>query len=178
MHKQVHLRKKKHFAYHPWVADIINKEGMTKGKKVWLSILWPEYPYALPSIEEEIVPPDSEELERAFVDDMEQLQAIREEFVEKKYIGPLLQNPEDHQRRMELAHTLIQSGDFNGAISTLTPLLSTDFKPEAYYLIGFSYAGKKSFQEAVLYIEKALEHDPENRGYQYSLEVLRGEQTR
>jgi len=140
--------------------------------------VWPEYPYALPSIEEEIVPPDSEELERAFVDDMEQLQAIREEFVEKKYIGPLLQNPEDHQRRMELAHTLIQSGDFNGAISTLTPLLSTDFKPEAYYLIGFSYAGKKSFQEAVLYIEKALEHDPENRGYQYSLEVLRGEQTR
>ena len=43
MYKQAHRRNKKGFVYHPWVADIINKKGMTKGKKVWLSILKDNY---------------------------------------------------------------------------------------------------------------------------------------
>ena len=43
MYKQAHLRNKKNFVYHPWVADIINKEGMTNGKKVWLTILKDNY---------------------------------------------------------------------------------------------------------------------------------------
>ena len=137
----------------------------------------PDYPYALPSIEEEIKPPDSEELERAFIDDMAQLGMIREEYVERQYIRPLLENPGNHRRRMELAHTLIESEDFNGAISTLMHLLDTDLKAEAFYLIGYVYAGKMDFEAAIRYIEKALEYDPENRGYRYSLEVLKGDLT-
>ncbi|MEM9282754.1 MAG: hypothetical protein AAGA96_13080 [Verrucomicrobiota bacterium] len=43
MHKQAHRRNKKDFAYHPWVADIINREGPTKGKRVWLNILKENY---------------------------------------------------------------------------------------------------------------------------------------
>lgn len=43
MYKQAHLRNKNSFVYHPWVADIINKEGMTKGKRVWLNILKDHY---------------------------------------------------------------------------------------------------------------------------------------
>ncbi|MEM9721583.1 MAG: hypothetical protein AAGA10_20120 [Bacteroidota bacterium] len=31
------------FAYHPWVADIINKEGLTEGKKMWMEILKKHY---------------------------------------------------------------------------------------------------------------------------------------
>ena len=31
------------FSYHPWVADIINKEGLTKGKQAWLGILKQHY---------------------------------------------------------------------------------------------------------------------------------------
>ena len=137
--------------------------------------VWPEYPYALPIVEGDIQPPDSEELERAFIDDMEQLKMIREGFVERQYLRPLLEDPINYQRRMELAHTLIQSGDFNNAISTLMHLLDTDFKTEAYYFIGYSYAGKMDFEAAIQYIKKALEHDPENRGYKRSLEVLKGE---
>ena len=137
--------------------------------------VWPEYPYALPSIEEEIKPPDSEELERAFIDDMEELRVIREEYIERQYLHPLLENPTNYRRRMEFAHTLIESGDFNNAISTLMHLLDTDLRAEAYYFIGYSYAAKKNFKEAVYYIKKALGYDPENRGYKHSLEVLKGE---
>ena len=43
MYKQVHLRRNKNFAYLPWVADIINKRGLTNGKKVWLTILKKNY---------------------------------------------------------------------------------------------------------------------------------------
>ena len=111
------------------------------------------------------------------IGDMEELQLIREEYIEQKYIVPLLQNPGDHRRRMEFAQTRIELGEFNNAISILMNLLDTDLRAEAYYLIGFTYAGKKNFSSAVRYVEKALEYDPENRGYQYSLEVLKGELT-
>jgi len=137
--------------------------------------VWPEYPYALPAIEEKIIPPDSEELERSVVAGMEQLKKMRSEYVRGKYIEPLLQNPGDHPRRMELARTRIESGDFNEAIVTLMNLLETDLKAEAYYLIGYSYAGQQNIATAVRYVEKALEHDPENRGYRYSLEGLKRE---
>jgi hypothetical protein len=43
MYKQAHLRHNKNFVYLPWVADIINKNGMTDGKKVWLTILKENY---------------------------------------------------------------------------------------------------------------------------------------
>ena len=137
--------------------------------------VWPEYPYALPSIAEEIKPPDSEELERAFIDDMAQLKMMREAYVERQYLRTLLEDPTNHRRRMAFAQTLIQSGDYNNAISTLMHLLATDRKAEAYYLIGYSYAGKSDFDAAIRYIEKALEHDPENKGYQSSLETLKVE---
>ena len=55
--------------------------------------VWPEYPYALPSIAEEIKPPDSEELERAFIDDMAQLKMMREAYVERQYLRTLLEDP-------------------------------------------------------------------------------------
>ena len=136
---------------------------------------WPEYPYALPSVSEEIEPPDSEELERSFAEDMAHLGMLREVYVERKYIHPLLEDPKNHRLRMQLAKTRIETENFNEAISTLMSLLDTDMRAEAYYFIGYSYAGKKNFEEAVRYVGLALEHDPENRGYRYSLEVLRGE---
>ena len=39
MYKQVHLKNSNNFSYLPWVADIINKNGLSNGKKVWLTIL-------------------------------------------------------------------------------------------------------------------------------------------
>ena len=35
--------KNQGFAYHPWVADIINKEGLTEGKRVWMETLKKHY---------------------------------------------------------------------------------------------------------------------------------------
>jgi len=40
---QQYLRNKKGFEYTPWVADIINVEGITKGKEIWLDILKKQY---------------------------------------------------------------------------------------------------------------------------------------
>jgi len=137
--------------------------------------VWPEYPYALPSVEGEIKPPDSEGLERSFAENIAQLGKLREGYVERHYIRPLLETPENHRLRMQLAKTWIETGNFNEAISTLMNLLDTDLKAEAYYFIGYSYAGKRSFKEAVRYMGKALECDPENRGYRYSLEILKEE---
>ena len=137
--------------------------------------VWPEYPYALPSVQGEIKPPDSEVLERSFAENIAQLGKLREGYVERHYIRPLLETPENHRLRMQLAKTWIETGNFNEAISTLMNLLDTDLKAEAYYFIGYSYAGKRNFEEAVRYMGEALEHDPENRGYRNSLEVLQGE---
>ena len=154
------------------ICKSLRKEDMPGSTSVREA--WSRYPYALPSHQEEIKPPDSEELERSFVEGMTQLQIMREGYIERKYIEPLLQNPDDHRRRMDLAKTQIESNSFNEAISTLMYLLNTDLKGEAYYYIGFSYAGKTDYEAAVRYVEKALEHDPENRGYENSLEVLKG----
>ena len=43
MYKQVHLKNSNNFSYLPWVADIINKNALTNGKKVWLTILKKNY---------------------------------------------------------------------------------------------------------------------------------------
>ena len=159
-------------------AQTCQRLGTMDGLIADVREVWPEYPYALPSIEEEIKPPDTEELERSFVDDMAELQAIREKYVERTYIRPLLENPENHRRRMELGYTLLESGDYNNAISTLMNLLDTDLKAEAYYLIGFSYAKKEGFEEAVRFAEKAVKHDPQHLGYKRGLEFFKGELTK
>jgi hypothetical protein len=43
VYKQMYLRNKKTFEYHPWIADIINVEGLSKGKEIWLEILQQHY---------------------------------------------------------------------------------------------------------------------------------------
>jgi hypothetical protein len=43
IYKMRYLKNKDTFEYHPWVADIINVEGLTNGKKVWLEILKQHY---------------------------------------------------------------------------------------------------------------------------------------
>ncbi len=43
VYKMRYMRNKSTFEYHPWVADIINTEGMTLGKEVWMEILKQHY---------------------------------------------------------------------------------------------------------------------------------------
>lgn len=43
IYKMRYLRNKENFEFHPWVADIINTEGMTEGKKVWMKVLKQHY---------------------------------------------------------------------------------------------------------------------------------------
>lgn len=43
IYKMRYLRNKDTFEYHPWVADIINTEGMTEGKIVWMNVLKQHY---------------------------------------------------------------------------------------------------------------------------------------
>ena len=137
--------------------------------------VWSEYPYALPSFEEEIKPPDSEELERAFIEDMAQLQMIRERYIERTYIRPLLENPGNHRRRLELGYTLLEADDYNNAISALMHLLDTSFAAEAYNLIAICYAGREDYEMAIHYMEKAVESAPELREYKRRLEALEEE---
>ena len=41
--QQNYWNKEVGFMYHPWVADLINTEGLTAGKKVWIDILKKHY---------------------------------------------------------------------------------------------------------------------------------------
>lgn len=138
----------------------------------------PIYPYALPPPAAEIQPPDADWIETAFLRGRSRLQALREEYIARRYIRPLLENPQDHGRRMELGHALIQASDYNGAIAALMSLLDTDLRGEASYNIACAYAGQRDYQSAVDCVARALQADPENLRYRRGLDLLKGEQRR
>ena len=135
---------------------------------------WAEFAYALPDDMESVEAPDGEALESAWLASMQGLREWRESYVEQRYITPLVENRLDHQQRLALAKTRIESEEYNDAISHLLPLLDSEIEAEALYLIGYSYAGKDDLGKAVRYIEKAVEADPGNKEYRRSLEVLKG----
>ena len=134
---------------------------------------WAQFAYALPEDMESVEAPDGEALESAWLAGIQGLRQWRESYVEQRYITPLLENRLDYQQRLALAKTRIESEDYNDAISHLLPLLDSEIKAEALYLIGYAYTGKDDLEKAVLYVEKAVEADPENGGYRRSLEVLK-----
>ncbi len=74
---------------------------------------------------------------------------------------------------MELGYTLLESGDYNNAISTLMNLLDTPLKAEAYNLIGICYAGQENYEAAMRYMEKAVDSAPEFGAYERRLEALK-----
>ncbi|MDA0685108.1 MAG: triple tyrosine motif-containing protein, partial [Bacteroidetes bacterium] len=136
---------------------------------------WADFPYALPPIEGEVELPDAERFEQAFQKDVQGLRRMRDQYVQQHYIRPLMKDPNDHVRRMNLAKTHVEGEDYNNAIGFLMPLLNTDFKAEAYYLIGYCYAGQKDYKSAAEYIGKALEVEPDNSGYRHSLEMIKSQ---
>ncbi|MDP6041875.1 MAG: tetratricopeptide repeat protein [Candidatus Latescibacteria bacterium] len=134
---------------------------------------WTQYPYALPSIVEELEPPDPDALERLFLSDIKAFQILQKKYETREYILPLIKNPNDHIRRIKLVQTKIESEDFNDAILTLIPLLNTEYRAEAQFLMGCAYAGQNDIRSAVAAFEKALEYDPENSDYANGLTALR-----
>jgi hypothetical protein len=38
-----YIKEKDGFVYHPWIADIINVEGLTEGKEIWMEVLKQNY---------------------------------------------------------------------------------------------------------------------------------------
>ena len=135
--------------------------------------VWSDYPYATPTTEGELTYPDAEQFDQNFQASFRGLQAMRERYVEKEYIEPLMMDPGDHLRQMNFAKTRIEAEAYNDAIGLLMPLLSTDFGAEAYYMIGYANAAKKNYEAAIRYMEKALELEPENEGYSKSLQFLK-----
>ena len=135
--------------------------------------VWSEFPYALLSQTEQIELPDVDILEKAFQTDQQALRELREDYVEQQYILPLLDNPQNHSRRMDLARMRIESREYNQAISTLLPLLDTEQGSEALYLIGYAHAGKQEYERALTYFEQALTRAPNNVHYARSVETLK-----
>jgi tetratricopeptide (TPR) repeat protein len=135
--------------------------------------MWSEFPYATPTTQGDVSISGSEELEKKFIADMDKLKEMREKYIERQYLRPLLENPGDHRTRMELAYTSIEAEDYNNAISVLMNLLDIDMRAEAYYLIGFSYANKKDFSSAVHFAEEVVRYAPQHQGYKRGLEFFR-----
>ena len=134
---------------------------------------WGDNSYALPPVEGELQLPDADQVERLLASDVAQLRKMREDYIRRRYIRPLMATPGNHQLRMELAQTRVESEDYNGAITALMPPIGTPLRAEALYLIGYAYAGRKEYESAVTYVRRALEADPDNEGYSESLKVLR-----
>jgi ligand-binding sensor domain-containing protein len=139
---------------------------------------WQEFPYSLPKVEGDLELPDAEQVETRLVADLAALRKMREDHVQRRYVQPLMDEPGNHELRMELAQTRVESEDYNGAITALMPLLDTPLRAEGLYLIGYAYAGRKDYRSAVRYVEEALGVDPENVGYAESLRVLRRAESR
>jgi len=137
--------------------------------------VWARYPYALPEVEGlDLELPASEVLEDAFAEYISGMQRARDDYVKRHYVLPLLGNPSEHERRAAFGRARLEAGDYLDAIAILMPLLDTDLKSEAYYLIGYAYVGQKDYALAVRHFENALQHDPENEDYAEGLRVLRG----
>lgn len=136
---------------------------------------WAEYPYALPGSGPEIVLPGQEVLRGLLLAGVLELGRLRGQYVERRYIGPLLANPGDHQRRLEYGRTLIESEDYNSGIAVLMPLLDAPLQGEASYLIGYCFARRGSYAEAVRYAERAVKAEPDNDAYQHGLAYFRAQ---
>jgi len=134
---------------------------------------WTEYPYALLTDQQEVQLPDADLLKGALQSNLNGLHKWRERYVDEIYIGPLLENSQNHYRRLALAKTRIEAEGYNDAISALMPLLDTKVEAEALYLIGYAYAGKGQYQDALDYFARAVSKEPENSHYSGSLETLR-----
>jgi tetratricopeptide (TPR) repeat protein len=135
--------------------------------------VWAQYPYVLPTVDGEVQLPDAEGLERFFLSNVAEFHRLREDYVKRRYILRLIENPDDHVRRIELAQTKIESEDYNDAITAVLPLLHSDYQDYANYLIGCADAGQDDFETAAQYFERALEQDPGNPNYERGLEVLK-----
>jgi len=98
---------------------------------------------------------------------------LREAYVEETYIKSLLANPDDHELRIALAKTLIESERYAAAISNLSMLVNTEMRAEAVYNIGYAYAGMSRFDDAVRYMDEAAAADPLTEGYAGSANYLR-----
>jgi len=153
------------------ICDRLTEQGELKITDVRTA--WQRYPYAQPTIEGEWELPNPEVLERLFQDNLRKYQDMRSEYVNRKYIHPLLKNPHDHIRRIEFVQTKIETQNFNDAIVFAIPLLETEHRAQAYALIGCAYAGQKDIPSAVQAFEKALEHAPNNLDYTQNLDLLK-----
>ena len=134
--------------------------------------VWNDFPNAHPGSSGKMDLPNPVQFENGFNEDLSRLSELREQYIDRTYIRPLMADPSDHDRRLDLGRTRIESERYAEAIGWLMPLLQTDHRAEAYYLIGYAYAGKKDYGAAAQYIEMAVVADPSNEGYSRSLEVV------
>ena len=153
-------------------AATCQRQGYTAARSTEVRAVWPEYPYALLPDDEELELPEPSALEAAFNAGLVGLEQLRAAYIDRQYLRPLLDAPDDHGLRLDFAHMQIQAAEYTQAISTLMVLLQTEHRADALYYIGFCYAGLEQYAAAVDYMRKALEADPDNRGYQRSLAVL------
>jgi Flp pilus assembly protein TadD len=71
----------------------------------------------------------------------------------------------DSSGRFDSTQTLIDSGDYAGAVTELQQLLTeTPDDADILNLLGFSHRKQGMFDEALEYYGRALEIDPEHRG--------------
>lgn len=134
---------------------------------------WVDYPSVLPTAIAEIDMPSPGAVEDRLVDDLSGLAAWRGEFVQRRYVRPLLRQPGDLALRLDLARTRLESGDYNGSITALVPLFGTDRQVEALILIGIAYAGLGDYATALQHMEAAAEREPDNYIARSRLAILR-----
>ncbi len=133
-----------------------------------VSEAWDKYPYGDLKDGYSINLPTADLLRNNLRENFERIEDLRNNFFEITYIRPLLHDPNNDLVRFNMAKAHIESEEFHLALGHL-PLLSAEFKAEALYLIGYSYAGLGDFENAAEYVERALEIDPDHTGYMESL---------
>jgi ligand-binding sensor domain-containing protein/tetratricopeptide (TPR) repeat protein len=136
---------------------------------------WNRYPNALSGIQDSTALPSTNEIAIRLRDSVERLRQARTDHILSRYVQPLLDNPANHRRRLELAKVRIETADYDEAISTLMPLVESPLRPEALFHIGYAYAGLGDVERALTYIELASEAAPLNRGWAHAVESLRVE---
>ena len=143
--------------------DIKDPDSFTIVSEAWMT-----YPYGDVEKKFNVDVPSGEFLRKSLRENLNRLEQMRDEYFEKTYVTPLLKNAHDDSLRMKMAMAHIESNRFRLALSQL-PLISNDLKSEAFYLMGYSYAGLENYELAAEYVEKAISMDPNHTGYMESL---------
>ncbi len=137
---------------------------------------WAVYEPSPPKFEDEIRPPDKEHLTDSFSAGLVKVRDMMQSFIDRVYVRPLQESPEDLDRMFDLAQVYVFIRQFDEAIAQYRRLEDLEAEPgRLYNNWGIAYFVKGEVENAALSFKKALDIDPNDRGTRANFDLAMSE---